>query len=200
MAPIRQAVARHPAIWIAGLVWLVASLYWEFEARSSAANRKAEARAARGLHVLLINTGLLLLFVPVPGFTARYLPPWPLIAAAGLAIETGGFLLAIRARRHLGRNWSGRITIKVEHRLIRSGPYRFVRHPIYTAFLAMYGGTAIVSGEWHALAGFAPAVLAYWRKIRMEEQNLVSHFGDEWSDYCRATSSLLPRAVRHASI
>jgi hypothetical protein len=76
---------------------------------------------------------------------------------ASLAVEAMGLLLAIWALRHLGRNWSGEITIKVELQLIRSGPYKLLRHPIYTGLLAIYAGTVLVTGEWLAIIGLAMA-------------------------------------------
>ena len=107
--------------------------------------------------------------------------------AAGLAIEAAGLFLAIVARRHLGRYWSGEISIKVDHRLIRTGPYRKLRHPIYVALLTMYAGTALVTGTRLALAGFAMALIAYARKIRLEERNLRKAFGAEYEAYRRET-------------
>ena len=112
--------------------------------------------------------------------------------AAGLAVEAIGLFLTIWARRHLGRNWSGEITIKVDHQLIRSGPYKLLRHPIYTGLLTMYAGIAIVTGEWLAIIGFAMVAFAYWRKIRLEEANLKIAFGAEYDAYRRATWALLP--------
>jgi protein-S-isoprenylcysteine O-methyltransferase Ste14 len=103
-----------------------------------------------------------------------------------------GLALAIWARRCLGRYWSGEITIKVEHKLIRSGPYRVLRHPIYTALLSLYAGTAIVSGELHALIGLALVILAYLRKIRLEEANLMKAFGAEYRDYRADSWAMLP--------
>jgi protein-S-isoprenylcysteine O-methyltransferase Ste14 len=101
-------------------------------------------------------------------------------------------LLAFWARRHLGQNWSAAITAKVGHQLIRSGPYRIVRHPIYSAMLGMYVGTAVASGEWHALVGVIILALAYWRKIRLEERNLRTVFGDEFDAFRRDTWALIP--------
>jgi protein-S-isoprenylcysteine O-methyltransferase Ste14 len=67
-----------------------------------------------------------------------------------------------------------------------------VRHPIYTALLCLYAGTAIVSGKLHALIGLALAILAYLRKIRLEEANLMNAFGADYRDYRRETWALLP--------
>ena len=111
---------------------------------------------------------------------------------AGLAVEAIGLFVAIWARRHLGRNWSGEITIKVDHQLVRSGPYKLLRHPIYTGLLAMYAGIAIVTGEWLGMVGFAMAVFAYWRKIRLEEMDLKVAFGADYEAYRCDTWSLVP--------
>jgi protein-S-isoprenylcysteine O-methyltransferase Ste14 len=189
---IRASMVLYWPLWVSGAVWVLFSVYWEIAAKNAAQEKSSESSTSRGLHVFMANVALLLLYVPVPGLTRRYLPTPQVFVAIGLTIQGCGLLLAIWARRHLGRNWSGRITIKVDHELVKSGPYRFVRHPIYTALLAMYAGTALVSGEWHALLGFALAAFAYWRKIRMEEANLAVAFGADWGDYRRSTWSLLP--------
>jgi protein-S-isoprenylcysteine O-methyltransferase Ste14 len=111
---------------------------------------------------------------------------------AGLAVEAAGLSLAIWSRRHLGTNWSGEITIKVEHELIRSGPYRRLRHPIYTGLLTMSLGAVFVTGEWLALIGLALIVFAYWRKIKLEETNLDVAFGADYDAYRRDSWALVP--------
>ncbi len=78
----------------------------------------------------------------------------PSPATVDRSILVAGLLLAIWARHHLaGCYWSGEIAIKLDHALVRSGPYALVRHPIYTALLAMYAGSVVVSGEWQPLLG-----------------------------------------------
>jgi len=75
---------------------------------------------------------------------------------------------------------------------VRTGPYRFVRHPIYTAMLTMLLGTALVSGEWHALAAWLLLAFAYSRKIRLEERNLVDVFGPDYERYRRESWAVIP--------
>jgi protein-S-isoprenylcysteine O-methyltransferase Ste14 len=106
---------------------------------------------------------------------------------AGLAILAAFILLAVWARRHLGSNWSGEVRIAKEHQLVRTGPYRWVRHPIYTAVLGMYCGTLLVSGEIHAPIALAIVLLAYSRKIAMEEKALRGTFGAEHEIYRQET-------------
>lgn len=164
----------------------------ERAAKNSAPAKKSEARGSRKIHEALVNIALLLVLLPVPWLRGRFVPYSVLIIALGFAIQTGRGLLGVWARKHLGSNWSGEITIKVDHRLIRTGPYRMVRHPIYTAMLDMFLGTTIVSGEVHALIGMALAAFAYWRKIRLEETNLDEAFGPEYAAYKRETAALIP--------
>lgn len=139
-----------------------------------------------------MNGGLLLLFIPVPGLRHSFLPASPAWVVIGLATQASFFVLAVWARRHLGRNWSARIEIKTNHELVRSGPYRLLRHPIYTAVVGMCAGTALISGQWHALLGVAMTLIAYWRKIRMEEARLREAFGAEYDHYRRDTWGLIP--------
>jgi protein-S-isoprenylcysteine O-methyltransferase Ste14 len=189
---IRTSLLLWWPLWVSGAVWILFSLYWEVAAKNAASDARSESGTSRALHVFLVNAALLLLFVPVPGLNRRYLPAASLLGPLGLAIQVCAVLLAVWARRHLGRNWSGRVTIKVGHELVRSGPYHFVRHPIYTALLGMYAGTALVSGEWHALLGFVIAAFAYWRKLRIEEANLAQAFAAAWGEYRGTTRALLP--------
>jgi protein-S-isoprenylcysteine O-methyltransferase Ste14 len=179
-------------LWVSIALYFFFGLYWVIAARNTAAAKSSEARASFLLHQVLLNVSLMLLFVRIPGLKGRWLPVSPFLAPVGIAIQAGSTILAIWARRHLGRNWSAAITAKVDHQLIRSGPYRFVRHPIYTAMFGMYVGIALASGEWHALVGVIMLAVAYWRKIRLEERNLRTVFGSEYDAYRRDSWALIP--------
>jgi protein-S-isoprenylcysteine O-methyltransferase Ste14 len=187
---IDHSVVGHWEFVCACAGWVIFSLYWEIAARNAAPAASSESRASRAVHVSLTNIALLLEVAPIQGI-GRAVPICPWIMGAGVAVEAAGLYLAIWSRRHLGRNWSGEITIKVDHQLIRSGPYRMLRHPIYTGLLAMYAGMALVIGTWLALLGFAIASFAYWRKIRMEEVKLSAAFAD-YQTYRQETWALLP--------
>lgn len=173
--------------------WVLFSIYWEIKAKNSAPAVSSESRMSRAVHVTLSNAALILIILPIHGLNQRVLPDVLAIKLAGLVIECAGLALAIWARRVLGRNWSGEITIKAGHELVQSGPYKLVRHPIYTALLAMYAGAAIVSGQVHALLGFLVAVIAYLRKTRMEETNLMNAFGNAYDAYRKDSWALLPK-------
>jgi protein-S-isoprenylcysteine O-methyltransferase Ste14 len=174
------------------LLWVLFSVYWSIAAKDSAPTKSSESIWSRQFHVILVNGALLLLVLPVPGLTRRFLPASQVFVAAGLLIQATFILLAVSARRHLGNNWSGEVRIASEHQLVQSGPYRFIRHPIYTAVLGMYCGTALVSGQIHAPLALVIVSLAYWRKIRLEEQALGKTFGADFDAYRRDTWALVP--------
>jgi len=186
----RAVIVRWP--WMgAAIGWVLFSLYWEISAKNSAAAKSAESQSSRRIHVFLANAALILEMVPLRGMS-RFVPLSSFVMLIGLAVEAMGLVLAILSRRHLGCNWSGEISIKMDHQLIRSGPYKLLRHPIYTGLLTMYAGTALVNGTWLAIAGFVIAVFAYARKIRLEEANLNVAFGAEYEAYRRESWALVP--------
>jgi protein-S-isoprenylcysteine O-methyltransferase Ste14 len=128
---------------------------------------------------------------PIQGL-GRFLPLLSLLMTVGLGLEIAGLGLAIWARQHLGPYWSGEIAIKDEHQLIKTGPYRYLRHPIYTGLLMMYAGLTVATGEWLGIIGLVVAVVAYWRKTRLEEATLGGVFGAEYDTYRADTWAIVP--------
>ncbi len=179
-------------LWISAALWMGLIIYWSAAARNSSAARSSESTASRATHQNLLRLGLLLLFLKLPYLTGRWVPDTLGWTLAGLATQMAAFGVAVWARLHLGRHWSGEITHKVGHELVRTGPYRTLRHPIYTGWLGMCLGTAIVSGEWHALLGLGFAVWAYVRKIQMEERLLDGVFGNAYAQYRSSSWALIP--------
>jgi protein-S-isoprenylcysteine O-methyltransferase Ste14 len=102
-------------------------------------------------------------------------------------------LFSVWARLALGSNWSGTVTIKANHQLIRRGPYRFIRHPIYTGMLAALLATAITQRLVSGVLGFALVYFALYRKALREESFLSQEFGDAFSEHQRHTGMFLPR-------
>jgi protein-S-isoprenylcysteine O-methyltransferase Ste14 len=179
-------------MWTSIAMWCVIEIYWDVAKKNIAPETDSESRRSRWLHLLLCSAAQVLIFLPIHGLRQRFLPASAIVDAVGLTLNAFGLVLAIWSRRCLGRYWSGKITIKVDHQLIRSGPYRLIRHPIYTALLSLYLGTAIVSGELHALIGWVLVLIAYLRKIRLEEKNLLKAFGEEYRSYQGESWALLP--------
>ena len=104
-----------------------------------------------------------------------------------------GFLFCWWARIHLGRLWSGSVTRKEGHRVVDTGPYAIVRHPIYTGIIIASLATMAVRGTAVAVAGAALIALGYWIKGRLEERFLRAELGAEAYDaYARKTAMLVP--------
>lgn len=119
---------------------------------------------------------------------------WPADSLeAGTAICLGGLFVRIWAIRTLGRYFSPVIGIERDHAIVKSGPYRWLRHPSYTGLLLMPIGAVIALGS---LAGTvlttAVVLVALGYRIRVEERMLVRRFGAEYEAYSRATWRLIP--------
>ncbi len=174
------------------LVWIAFTLYWNARSQTPAPTQRAESRRFGRINGILWSTGLLLLFLPLPGLTWRFLPASIVWIVAGLVIQGLGTALALWARRELGREWSSEVRVIVDHRLVCSGPYQLVRHPIYTAMLVIFIGLAIQPGQLHGLAALPLFLFRYWRKIPAEEKLLHETFGAEYETYRRRTWALIP--------
>lgn|GEM_PF-740453 len=193
---------HYPLLASFGL-WVAFTFYWSRASIGDSTIARSESRGSRFIHETLVNMAFPLLFLQIfphiPGVGHRFLPASRILTTAGLVLQIAMFILAIWARFHLGRHWRGVIAILGNHQLIRSGPYRLVRHPIYTAMLGMFAGTAMVSGGLYALLGVVFATVAYWRKVRIEEHYLHQAFGEEYAEYSRITPALIPLGlIRHS--
>ena len=111
-----------------------------------------------------------------------------------MALIAAGLAFAVWARAHLGRNWSGAVTVKQGHELVRSGPYAYLRHPIYAGLLAAVLGTALASGTVHAALAFAIIAAALLWKVRTEEAFMRATFPGEYERYRAAVPALIPFA------
>src|ERR1017187_7501034 len=100
-----------------------------------------------------------------------------------------GLAFAIWARHTLGRNWSGNPTVKEGHELVETGPYRLVRHPIYTGFLLAIAGTGIGSGQVMQLFIFGTAFVLLWAKLRIEESLMLRQFPQTYPGYMKRTKA-----------
>ncbi len=118
---------------------------------------------------------------------------WP--AALGALLAFAGLVFCVWARFTLAGNWSDFVQIKQDHELIVEGPYRWVRHPIYTGLLLMFAGTALAVGEWRGVLAVAIAAAAFWRKLRLEEGLMRRQFGEAYARYAARTPALIPFIV-----
>jgi protein-S-isoprenylcysteine O-methyltransferase Ste14 len=177
-----------PVLW---LTWLA---YWWYSARDVKPTRWREPLVTQLRHRLPIVLGALLLAAPVwfpAPLRRRFVPAGPLFPVLGVVLLAAGLGIAVWARRHLGRNWSSNVVVKQDHTLIRTGPYRRLRHPIYSGLLLAFLGTAVTIGEWRALLAFALCFLSFALKSRAEEARMRETF-PEYDQYRRETSAIVP--------
>jgi protein-S-isoprenylcysteine O-methyltransferase Ste14 len=177
------------------ILWLGWLAYWIAASRGTAPSRRVESwREGVAYRVpLLVGIFFVILSREFLPFTGK--PLWPHSASLvgiGSILTIAGLGLAIWARVHLGKYWSGRVTIKVDHRIIETGPYGSVRHPIYSGLLLALLGTVITIGTIQAFLGFALIFIAVVRKLTLEEKWLRSEFGKEYECYQRRVKALVP--------
>jgi protein-S-isoprenylcysteine O-methyltransferase Ste14 len=181
------------------LLWLAWIVYWLALARGNKDNSRKEPIASRLAHIVPLGVGGYLLFSDaVPRWLLRS-PIFPgnwVTDSVGLACIVIGLALTVWAREHLGKNWSGTVTVKVGHELVRSGPYRLVRHPIYTGLLLAFVGSAVARDEWRAVVALVIIFGALWRKFRFEEKWMGEQFGTEYVRYRAEVPALIPQYRR----
>lgn len=191
-----QIPSTAEAFRISGKIWLTWCILWLLMAAWSKPSKRREFPWQRLEHVISLIFGLLLIYKTefAWGWLAyRLVPEAPAVAVIGLSLTVGGLFFAVWARIALGANWSGTVTIKSGHNLIRRGPYRWIRHPIYTGLLISLVGTVMLQGELRAFLGFVLALFALYRKAKREERFLAEEFGEGFAEHSRHTGMFLPR-------
>ena len=176
-------------IWLAWLASWVAASFW------SGQTKKHVMTLESGRYRIPILVGAIL-FTPVTGRLLGEQPVWQ-FGNLGVyilaAITVAGISFTWWARIHLGRFWSNAITHKEGHRVIDTGPYGFVRHPIYTGLITGMLATGVAVGTVTAMLGAVLISLGMWQKARMEEGFLTTELGaDAYGSYCRRVPMIIP--------
>ena len=192
MTPHDPLFYRHLIFWI----WCAWALFWLVMAIGTKRTQRREPLGSRLGYVLIgLIGGVLIAWRGQPLAGALSLRLWPRSATPywiGLALLVAGLGFAVWARVHLGRNWSGTVTVKQDHELIRTGPYGYVRHPIYTGLITGLIGTAICAGTLRAALGVAIISTALWIKSRTEERFMRETFPGQYQNYCGEVPALIP--------
>jgi protein-S-isoprenylcysteine O-methyltransferase Ste14 len=171
-----------------------------YSRRASRAGMPADAQPEQGFAAraaIVLNIAALvvtLLYAINPQWLewgALAFPGW--VRWGGVGIAALGFGLLQWAQQTLGSNWSDTPRLLPGQQLVTAGPYRWVRHPIYTAFLLIMCAPLLLSANW-IVGGLwlGSTALAVWGRVKVEEALMLAQFGDRYREYKRATGSLVP--------
>ena len=184
---------------VLGWIWIAVVAIWAAAAFVTKRAVKRQSPVTR----LLVETWCCMLaaskqFAVQPGnawsgvLHRRIVPDQPLYGWLSLLITCAGIAFTLWARFFLGRNWSGTVTVKENHELMRSGPYGIVRHPIYAGLSLAFLGTAIGFGELRGLIGLPILVFGWKYKANVEERFMIGHFGEQYRRYRSEVKGLIP--------
>lgn len=173
--------------WSFVLVWLVSAL-----SVKPAAERQSWAGRLATFAFLTLVFMLLLGKVSLWSLNTRIWPSGQALRILACIITFVGLAVSVWSRLTLGPNWSATVTYREDHELIQRGPYRFVRHPMYTGFLLMVAGTAVNLGDASSLAALTISCLGTCWKLNREETLLSKHFPDAYQRYKSHTKALIP--------
>jgi protein-S-isoprenylcysteine O-methyltransferase Ste14 len=171
--------------------WAAFWLYW-IVAAFATGRKKGRHPWSRELRIRALLALVVVVLVRLGAFRAGHgfnSDPWR--GGAGLVFLALGLSFAIWARVHIGRNWGSPMTQKDDPELVETGPYRFVRHPIYSGILAAGLGTAVALG-WFWLAPFSLAAIYFVYSATVEERYLAEQFPGTYTEYKRSTKMLVP--------
>lgn len=165
---------------IASFLWLAFIVYVVMAAMNVKRSEVKENRSSRWVYLALVLAGAFFIFTPYPrqgSLAIRFVPVSHATGLIGLLLIVLGLAFAAWARRCLGRNWSASVTLKKAHKLVKTGPYAYFRHPMYVGLGLALLGTAVVQGQWKALLGVLLCFGGLWKKSRTEDALLLRYFG-----------------------
>jgi protein-S-isoprenylcysteine O-methyltransferase Ste14 len=177
-------------------LWILFAAYWLVSALKRKKTKQRESIVQRLLYISPLLVAFFFLYNPRANFAfleTYFVPHTPEVQWAGVAVMVAGLAFAVWARVHLGTNWSGVVTLKEGHELIRTGPYRNIRHPIYTGILIGFLGSAIVNGQVRGLIAVAIIWASFYIKARREEVFLEQEFGPKFDEHTRLTGMFFPK-------
>ena len=180
--PYRLLIAMCWAVFL--VVWVVTAMFVKRTVERSLGWARLVA--------LAVVAGVYVVARSIPGMNLRLWPRSDAVGIAAVLLAIIGLATTLWARAALGRNWSGTIAFKQDHELIQSGPYAWVRHPIYSGLLLMFLGTAVESARPAGFVFLAAAFVVFVLKSQAEEQLMLRHFPDAYAQYRRRVRALIP--------
>lgn len=191
-----SAAGAGQIIWVLGVVaWYV--IRYPFARRAKRLRVIQDQRSQ--IEIIGLAAALLGLAV-VPGiYVATGVPRIADYPAHAWAVGVGAILFFAamwvfrRTHKELGKNWSITLEIREKHKLVCSGPYALVRHPMYTSFLLMGLGQAFLLSNWVVgLAGLLGFAILYFLRVDKEERMMLQHFGPDYRAYMDRTKRIIP--------
>jgi len=192
---VTQAVPIEQLRLSTSFLWLVLVIVWVVGALRTKRTVQSQSSASQLLYTAILLVGVYMIFATQSGI------PWldrqlfsvniPIVLA-GLLVVLIGVAFSIWGRLILGSNWSNRVTVKENHTLVRTGPYRIVRHPIYSGILLGMLGSALQRGGIRCFVGVLICGLSFWLKTRAEERFMVQSFGEQYLHYRDKVKALAP--------
>ncbi|MGV9011144.1 MAG: methyltransferase family protein [Flavobacteriales bacterium] len=178
-------------------LWIVMIAYWTISALRA---KKVAAQEPLPLRILAYWLPLVIaVYLLGPGewfghtlIRENFVEHTNTVGVIGLILAAAGAVLAIWSRYLLGRNWSVSVQKKQDHELISKGPYKFVRHPIYSGLLLLFTGNALIVGDYRAIIAVLIVFLSFWYKLRKEERWMTEAFGEAYVEYAKGTRALVP--------
>jgi protein-S-isoprenylcysteine O-methyltransferase Ste14 len=168
-----------------GITWIVFWVGWLLAASTAKASTVGRRFPAGGLSAIAVIVLIRVLPNGTLSIHSRAL------GIVGAVVFASGLALAVWARVYLGRNWGMPMTVRAEPELITSGPYRFVRHPIYTGLLLGVLGTALATNVI-GLAILAVLIVYFYWATTVEERNMTEIFPTAYPEYRKHTKRLIP--------
>ena len=174
------------------LSWMLIMTVWL--ALASESNEPIELKRGKRSDVVvwIVSIGWVVLLLP--RFNGpQLIPRMMFIRIIGSVLTITGLAFALWARFYLGSNWDALISLKLHHKLVRTGPYAVVRHPIYSGFMIALVGSVLNFGHFRSLIAATMVVVAWVYKAGVEETFMREHFQMEYDQYCHEVRRLIPK-------
>jgi protein-S-isoprenylcysteine O-methyltransferase len=177
---------------ILGLIYVVSELGLTLKKRSKAGEARGQDRGSLRLLWIVIGLSTFLAFNVAYWFPAARMGAGFVMRYLGVALFVAGLSIRWYSIIHLGRFFTVNVAIAADHRLIDTGPYRFVRHPSYTGALMAFLGLGLCLDNWASLLVMVvPVFLVFLWRMRVEEAALLRGLGDPYRDYMNRTKRLI---------
>jgi protein-S-isoprenylcysteine O-methyltransferase len=178
---------------VLGLVYVLSELGLALKRRAKSGESRIQDRGSVALLWIVIVASVTMAFDIASALPAAGMGAGPALRFLGAMVFAAGLTIRWYSIVHLGRFFTVNVAIAANHRLIDTGPYRFVRHPSYTGALMAFLGLALCLANWASLAVMlVPVFLVFLRRMHVEEGALLQALGDQYRDYMRRTKRLIP--------